>query len=596
MKMIFNALLYVILLLPLAPLHAQPDRINPQHPNVYQLKEFGRIVGTITRSATEGGGESFGNEIYPLLDINNDGLMDWAVSRLRIDTVFGVYRYAPLEVLVYKGVKDGIPTAQSGERIGPKELGTITKFLAAGDWDGDGHRDIALTMRKIDDTSFGNTSLDWDPTAVVIMWGNVDGHFSLDDTTHLECGAQTWQGNHTAVSADFTGDGIDDLIINGYYGLSAGALVKIPAFLGFSGQRDHRWGRNGLSQTAVWQWWSALKYDRLAVGDQNSDDAPDIIFYDDNSYPHSRISVLYGRAGNYPDTLDVETVDLLVTNSRYSLLADITGDHVPELLLNCGSQERVKIFVGLRGQRLAEQFGSGNDAPQPGEKQWWGKPWASLPMPAALHDAWAPSGFSPLYDLGDANLDGIPDLWACSLPDVIGYVSGERLDSLYDTFIRPPYSERGSVVNLGDIDGSGIPAIAFSYDQVPRDLVAPYPGGVLFLKPSDSVPSTGVYRAVPQGTGPASVEETARGQSLDVELRAVANPRSGEVALQWDGSSLHGSAAITVSDALGQQVAEWEIPARSGEAVWQSSGTFGGVYFITLKVDRMTTTAKVLLR
>ena len=50
---------------------------------------------------------------------------------------------------------------------------------------------------------------------------------------------------------------------------------------------------------------------------------------------------------------------------------------------------------------------------------------------------------------------------------------------------------------LGDIDGSGIPTIAVGIN------------GVLYVKATTELPQSGIWRMVPDGTGPASVAEPA---------------------------------------------------------------------------------------
>ena len=177
---------------------------------------------------------------------------------------------------------------------------------------------------------------------------------------------------------------------------------------------------------------------------------------------------------------------------------------------------------------MKEQFGSGNDLPTEG-KGWWARPWAVLVLPGKLHDGWGLSGNNPLFDLGDANLDGIRDIWMRNDELLLGYVSGTRLDSLIDAMVVSPYHDILSIGNLGDIDGSSVPTIAMSYDQFPADYQHPFNGAVMFVKPSDEVPSDGgSYRTLPQETSSAERTEES-GEAIG--LRAVPNPSDGRVVL-----------------------------------------------------------------
>src|SRR5690606_3372634 len=126
---------------------------------------------------------------------------------------------------------------------------------------------------------------------------------------------------------------------------------------------------------------------------------------------------IYGTPEHILDTANIHTISLDSAWGRYSLFLDVTGDNVPELLVNAGSQEAIKAFVGFKGQRSEEQFGSGNEPGHPGEGVWWGKPWAIVPLPGQLHDGWATAGGSSIYDLGDVGLDGVCDVCVYSTPD-----------------------------------------------------------------------------------------------------------------------------------------------------------------------------------
>jgi hypothetical protein len=165
----------------------------------------------------------------------------------------------------------------------------------------------------------------------------------------------------------------------------------------------------------------------------------------------------------------------------------------------------MKVFIGLRGQRLKGQYGDGHEAGHPGEERWWGRPWAEVWQPHRINANWFASEHV-VADLGDGNLDGIDDIWCMSWPYLLCYSGGEMLDSLVDGLLDlRPGSGPSSLVRLGDIDGSGRNAVAINYDMVPHGSPNPFPGGIIFMVPSRGVPSSGTPRRLPEGTGRPTV-------------------------------------------------------------------------------------------
>jgi hypothetical protein len=266
-------------------------------------------------------------------------------------------------------------------------------------------------------------------------------------------------------------------------------------------------------------------------------------------------------------------------SGKYSLLSDITGDSVPELLVDCPTNGLVKIYAGRRSQRLKEQYGSGNDEPQSG-KGWWYRPWAVLWTANKVNDGWSPSG--PPLQLYDGNLDGVNDIWLWSSPFILRYLGGDRLDSLIDGIIELP--SIGARAWLGDIDGSGIPTIAF-YTDILRATV--------LYKMNRKLPATGVYRQlshVVSGIG-ADEEKRTNGWTFTAE----SNLADREVHILWQGL-LQANAEVRVFDILGREVKHWKVDQLAGAIEWSTEGVVGGVYFITLSSNGSEETQRVMVR
>jgi hypothetical protein len=359
----------------------------------------------------------------------------------------------------------------------------------------------------------------------------------------------------------------------------------------FRGHQADRWGRDGVPRTADWRWWNPPPMNTLATGDQDADGYPDI-FLINNDFP-SHLSILYGTAGALPDTTAVETADLASIGARTSHFLDVTGDHIPELVVTNDVRSVLRVYLGLRGQRLSEQFGSGHDAPQPGQKQWWGKPWAEIWEPAKISSQW-PGPYDLLYDLGDVNLDGIGDIASYNAPWMTVYCGGSLLDSLIDAMVDTRAiggtlddTHPGAVAVLGDIDGSHVPTIAIGEQ------------GILFVKPSRDVPQTGIYREIPTEAGPASVAETTSGhgdQNEPLHLEAIPNPASGEVRLQWSGEDLQGSALVSITDAAGHELKRIGMAATERTLLLTTDGYAKGEYFITLTIGQRSATTRLVVQ
>jgi hypothetical protein len=233
-----------------------------------------------------------------------------------------------------------------------------------------------------------------------------------------------------------------------------------------------------------------------------------------------------------------------------------------ELVMTCGSQKTFKVFAGRPRQRLAAQYGSGNDGPIEGQG-WWNRPWQVVKQPNALHDGWLPIAQMSNAPLGDANLDGLDDIWTYSPPFLLCYTTGEYLDQWADGFIR--IGELYAGANLGDIDGSGVQTVALHYDQTPRQAYTPFPGGIIFIKQNRRLPTNNwdpplMLPHLP----PAGIDDniTARGETAGFTLRRQTGTHRYTVVLT------HGEAGmrypVHVVNLLGEHIVYDHLSTNRG--------------------------------
>jgi hypothetical protein len=109
----FRAGVLAVLLASVAPAFGQ--RNSPLSPEAIALPEVGRMIGTITTRLIRGTGEEFGRHIFPIGDVDHDGLNDWILSRKRCDTLVqmptasgGVWERNPRELILYRGIPGGL--------------------------------------------------------------------------------------------------------------------------------------------------------------------------------------------------------------------------------------------------------------------------------------------------------------------------------------------------------------------------------------------------------------------------------------------------------------------------------------------------------
>ncbi|HVZ38618.1 MAG TPA: T9SS type A sorting domain-containing protein, partial [Candidatus Kapabacteria bacterium] len=482
-----------------------------------------------------------------------------------------------------------LPPAESGERIGPRELLSETHLLAVGDWDNSGTPDLCCRVQLYNDTSAGNTG--YEIARVVIFWADSLGRYSIDDTTRLECDGEMWLGIGAALGTDRNNDGVDDLfLVNASYVFSNGAVAPQAGGRIYRGHDHKRWGHDGISRAADFRWWHApnLRSSFIKEIDQDGDGHKDVVWFGDN-HGYQTVSVWYGDGKpGIPDTSAVESIDLTITNGHAANLMDISNDGVPELVVHCGSLEELAIFVGIKGQRIVEQFGPGLerlDTNRPPER-WWTKPFARVWLPYHINDAWPGSTWDAVYDLGDANGDGYRDIWIHANPFLLCYSSGPALDSLVDAMIDlSPFGVPTSLQTLGPLGG------------YPKAFVVGTTDGVIYVHPDNQIPArSNRTRRWPDGTlGPRLEAKGDKGTAAPAaRLDVIPNPSGGDVELRWNRDVENGT--LIVADVAGREVLNAHIDRTARSYVVPCTGLVPGLYFALLRDAHGAATARMILR
>jgi hypothetical protein len=576
--------LVMVALVLVAPGGAMAQSVgDPDDPGAVTLKPWGTMHGSIDRCPNANVTEDYAERIFPLGDLNRDGLADFCLKRKACDRRydhFGNARY-PRELLIYYGVRGKVPDAASGVRISPAEDGSAVEYLTSGDWDGDGQRDLAVSLTLFGDTSASNSVDGRDIHRLVILWGQPEGQFSFSDTTQLSCGAEVWITLASAVNIDIDDDGIQDLAVTTAFGFSSGRIVAVPALCVYRGHHGKRWGREGIGNSFAWSWWMSGidRFFQLRPIDQDCDGNIDIVgpYEVAGGGATGTVSVLYGRLGNFPDTLEAESVSLARANGKYIQYCDVTGDGVPELCMTSGSEDKIKIYAGKPGQRLLEQYGTGIDPPDPDNGRPYARPWAEIWQPHKIDDGWFSGGFLPLFAPGDLNNDGYCELCAMAPPLLVCYSTGKFVDSLFDAaMLAPDYT---NMVVLGDIDGSGTSSIAV------RGV-----NEVVFLKGDVTIPATGRdIRELPHAEGfrcehATSVEEDhpVTGDDAEIHVEVFPNPTADEVDLHWTMDGSEGTSLI-VTDNIGREVQRMMLPPGVSAHRWSTRGWSRGVYWLRVQ-------------
>ncbi len=405
------------------------------------LPEVGHERGNLTcQSDTR---EDYGARTLQVIqDVNGDGVPDWIAGRYLCDTLVPpLTDHLPQEILLHYGRTATIPGIDNAIRIRAREIASNTLYIASGDFDGDGNIDICAKIEQADDTTFGNTG--YDIGYVVVFWGTNGGNFSIDDTTRLECDADIflYVGNGTSFKVGKR----DGLLFNTGAGYSRGLeVVRFARVYMYLLEPGQRWGRNGVTRKPIVRWWNAPNEEFLQPHgtsipiyqaiDHDGDGIEDVVMTSNSEISVTSpvwTAVLYGRPNALPDTNEYEVAVLDSAAGLDSYYSDITGDGIPELIVLKGQIQQAWVYLGIRGQRLHEQYGSGKDSGSAIRN--WGRPWTMVRLAGEIGGFnWYRGSHLRLWDLGDGDGDGVSDIWVDNGSYILCYGTGDHLDDYAD--------------------------------------------------------------------------------------------------------------------------------------------------------------------
>lgn len=356
-------------------------------------------------------------------DINGDGIDDWYVAdKSECD---GDRWYAGV-VAVYPGSREGpasMPFAVV-RGLGGENLGF--RVLAAGDVNGDGFDDLAVSLELLDYFS-----------RIRVFHGGPDG---LTQAGLDFAGPMLFGG--VMASGDVNGDGFDDLVVG-----SPGEDEERGRVTLYAGSAE------GLARTPIWDYQGgplSRTGIAVAVGDTNGDGFDDVFLGLDRlpadyKKNHTRVQVHLGTATGpsaTPDWIADGGCDDWFQGQLAA--ADVNGDGFDEVVVSCHVEPE-------RPGGVYVHFGS-SEGPRDQE------PWN-------VHTPCGGIGCEVLLAApGDVNGDGFDDLFAGQHP---WYRGSELTDGWHQLYLggrdgpRPARwrlegdRTEGSIQGMGDIDGDG---------------------------------------------------------------------------------------------------------------------------------------------
>lgn len=289
-------------------------------------------------------------------DFNEDGRPDIALSNQGFERGFDRRFGEPVNhraSFIYWGHAEGFSVSRRSS------LPTVAAAdVASGDFNGDGHLDLAFVNNFQTEQS------------VYVYWGDGTGQFSAGARQVLTLTAAAQDGGralelHTAHAADFDGDGLTDLVIGGSSaaflfsgdkaGFASAPAITLPADnarafevadLNGDGRADLVVANAGVEpaqpkSVVYWGGEHGFGADRatalatrgaqaVQAGDLNGDNFPDLVFGNVSQSRGEPAQIFWGAAADYSD---LRRRDLQAFGAMGVGIADLNRDSHPDLLL-----------------------------------------------------------------------------------------------------------------------------------------------------------------------------------------------------------------------------------------------------------------------
>jgi hypothetical protein len=186
-------------------------------------------------------------------DLNGDGKLDLVIPNSSFNMPTGDTQLGSGTITVFLGNGNG--SFQNGVSY---TVGLNAVFVAVGDFNGDGHPDLAVA------DAGGNQIDQSNPGALAVLLGNGDGTFQNAVRYAAPLGS-TW-----VATGDFNGDGYADVALGSDTSLSGIAQGALTVFL----SNGDGTLRNALTYGA------GTNPLGITVGDLNGDGKPDLVYVD----------------------------------------------------------------------------------------------------------------------------------------------------------------------------------------------------------------------------------------------------------------------------------------------------------------------------